>query len=189
MANPARRLAENVGGDFFVDDSCIDCDACRQIAPATFRDHGEQSSVYRQPRDADERLRALKALVACPTSSIGATERHDYRAAIDAFPERIEENVYFCGFTSEASFGAWSYLVVRPASEGGNVLIDSPRFASQLLKRIEALGGVSRMLLTHKDDVADHELFRKRFGCERVMHSDDGAKRFGVEQVIEGTEP
>ncbi len=45
-----RRLPENIVGEFYVDDSCIDCDACRQIAPATFHDHGGQSSVYRQPR-------------------------------------------------------------------------------------------------------------------------------------------
>jgi glyoxylase-like metal-dependent hydrolase (beta-lactamase superfamily II) len=69
------------------------------------------------------------------------------------------------------------------------VLIDSPRFASQLLKRIEALGGVDQMLLTHKDDVADHELFRQRFNCRRLMHADDGAARLGVEQVIRGEEP
>lgn len=40
MALIERRLPENVDGEFFVDDSCIDCDACRQIAPETFRDHG-----------------------------------------------------------------------------------------------------------------------------------------------------
>ena len=55
--------------------------------------------------------------------------------------------------------------------------------------RIEALGGVSQMLLTHKDDVADHELFRKKFDCKRLMHADDGAARLGVEQVIRGEEP
>jgi len=129
------------------------------------------------------------ALVACPTGSIGTTERHDPHTGIDAFPMPIDDNVYFCGFTSESSFGAWSYLITRPASEGGNVLVDSPRFASQLVKRLEAMGGVSRMLLTHKDDVADHELFRKRFNCERIMHRDDGAARLGVEHVIQGTDP
>ncbi|HET6147374.1 MAG TPA: ferredoxin, partial [Polyangia bacterium] len=36
MANPASRLDENAPGAFFVDASCIDCDACRQLAPATF---------------------------------------------------------------------------------------------------------------------------------------------------------
>ncbi len=49
MARIQKRLAQNVEGEFFVDSSCIDCDACRQIAPATFRDHGDQSSVWQQP--------------------------------------------------------------------------------------------------------------------------------------------
>ncbi|HZH89826.1 MAG TPA: MBL fold metallo-hydrolase [Pyrinomonadaceae bacterium] len=186
MASVAKRLPENVAGDFYVDATCIDCDACRQIAPATFHDHGEQSSVYRQPETADETKRALMALVACPTASIGTLKHHNTRAAVDAYPARVSENVYFCGFTSEASFGAWSYLIVRPEEAGGNVLVDSPRFASQLVKRIEALGGVRRMFLTHSDDIADHEKFAARFGCERIMHAADGAERRGVERVVEG---
>jgi len=131
----------------------------------------------------------MMALVACPTGSIGATQRHDAHIGIDAFPLLLDDNIYFCGFTAESSFGAWSYLIVRPPIEGGNVLIDSPRFASQLVKRIEALGGVDQMLLTHKDDVADHGLFRQRFDCRRLMHADDCAVRLGVEQVIRGEEP
>jgi glyoxylase-like metal-dependent hydrolase (beta-lactamase superfamily II)/ferredoxin len=186
MANIQRRLPENVTGDFFVDESCIDCDTCSQLAPAVFRDHGEQCSVYRQPQnEADTRL-ALMALVACPTGSIGTTRKHDARIGIDAFPSLVAENVYFCGFTSESSFGGWSYLVTRPENEGGNLLIDSPRFATQLVKRIEAMGGVRQMLLTHRDDIADHQRFRKKFGCERIMHADDGARRIGAERIIEG---
>jgi hypothetical protein len=38
------------------------------------------------------------ALVACPTASIGTIEHHDTHLGIDAFPELIAENVYFCGF-------------------------------------------------------------------------------------------
>jgi glyoxylase-like metal-dependent hydrolase (beta-lactamase superfamily II)/ferredoxin len=186
MANILERLPENVPGDFFVDSSCIDCDTCSQLAPEVFRDHGDQCSVYHQPEGAADTRFALMALVACPTGSIGTTEKHDAHIGIDAFPLLVAENVYFCGFTSESSFGAWSYLIVRPETEGGNVLIDSPRFATQLVKRIEQLGGVRHMLLTHKDDVADHELFRKKFGCERIMHADDGAARLGVEQIISG---
>jgi glyoxylase-like metal-dependent hydrolase (beta-lactamase superfamily II)/ferredoxin len=186
MANIQQRLPENVPGDFFVDESCIDCDTCSQLAPAVFRDHGEQCSVYRQPEnEADTRL-ALMALVACPTGSIGTTEKHDARIGIDAFPSPVAENVYFCGFTSESSFGGWSYLITRPESDGGNLMIDSPRFATQLVKRIESLGGVSQMLLTHRDDIADHQRFRNRFGCERVMHADDGALRIGAERIIQG---
>jgi glyoxylase-like metal-dependent hydrolase (beta-lactamase superfamily II)/ferredoxin len=186
MASYARRLPENVTGDFFVDDTCIDCDACRQIAPATFRDHGEQSSVYRQPETEEETRLALMSLVACPTGSIGTTRKHDVRQAIDAFPTRLTENIYFCGFTSESSFGAWSYLIVRPEEEGGNVLVDSPRFSGPLVKRIAAMGGASLMFLTHRDDIADHASFAKKFDCRRVMHAEDGAALYGVEQIVEG---
>jgi glyoxylase-like metal-dependent hydrolase (beta-lactamase superfamily II) len=186
MASLQQRLPENVPGDFFVDSTCIDCDTCSQLAPGIFRDHGDQCSVHHQPETDAETQLAMMALVACPTGSIGATSRHDAHLGIDAFPLLLEDNVYFCGFTSESSFGAWSYLITRPE---GNILIDSPRFATQLVKRIEAMGGVSRMLLTHKDDVAAHNLFREKFHCERLMHADDGARRLGVEQVITGDEP
>jgi glyoxylase-like metal-dependent hydrolase (beta-lactamase superfamily II)/ferredoxin len=174
VADPARRLAENTPGDFFVDSTCIDCDACRQIAPAVFRDIGNSSAVQHQPSNGDELLAAQKALIACPTSSIGSLAKHDMKLALASYPERIDDDVYRCGFTSESSFGAFSYLIQR---ESGNVLIDSPRFAGPLVKRIDAMGGVRRMLLTHQDDVADHEKFHERFGCERVMHRDDVRSR------------
>jgi glyoxylase-like metal-dependent hydrolase (beta-lactamase superfamily II)/ferredoxin len=186
MANLARRLPENIGGDFYVDDTCIDCDACRQIAPSIFRDHGDQSSVYHQPETESETRAALMSLVACPTGSIGKTRKHDARIGIDAFPTLISENVYFCGFTSESSFGAWSYLIVRPESEGGNVLVDSPRFSRPLVKKIAAMGGVRTIFLTHRDDIADHEAFAEKFGAARIMHAADGAARHRIERIIEG---
>jgi glyoxylase-like metal-dependent hydrolase (beta-lactamase superfamily II)/ferredoxin len=186
MAKPAKRLSENVPGDFYVDDSCIDCDACRQIAPTVFRDHGDQSSVYEQPRTEEEVRRALMAVVACPTASIGTTREYDARVGVEAFPERLDGDVYFCGFTSESSFGAWSYLVVRTEEEGGNVLVDSPRFTRPLVRKIEALGGVGTIFLTHRDDVADQDKFARHFRAPRVMHADDNAARYGVERIVEG---
>jgi glyoxylase-like metal-dependent hydrolase (beta-lactamase superfamily II)/ferredoxin len=186
MANIARRLPENIAGDFYVDDTCIDCDACRQIAPTVFRDHGDQSSVYHQPETEEEIKAALMSLVACPTGSIGTTRKHNARIGVEAFPTLISENIYFCGFTSESSFGAWSYLVVRPEDEGGNILVDSPRFNRQLVKKIEDAGGVRTIFLTHRDDIADHAAFAKRFDAERIMHADDGAARDGIERIIEG---
>ena len=170
MATPALRIPANVPGHFFVDSSCIDCDACRQIAPAVFHDVGEQSAVHHQPETAEELLAAQKALIACPTSSIGDVARRDMTAAIASFPDRVADEVHFCGYTSESSFGAFSYLIRR---DGGNVMIDSPRFSGPLVKNIAAMGGVARMLLTHQDDVADHEKFHERFGCTRVLHRDD----------------
>jgi glyoxylase-like metal-dependent hydrolase (beta-lactamase superfamily II) len=126
------------------------------------------------------------ALVACPTASIGTTTHRNASDAVAAFPDRIVDNVYFCGFTAESSFGAWSYLIVRPAASGGNILVDSPRFAMPLVRRIEALGGVRLMYLTHRDDIADHAKFSAHFACPRMMHRADGAARLGIEQVVDG---
>jgi len=186
MAQIRNRLPENVQGEFFVDSSCIDCDACRQIAPMIFRDHGGQSSVYQQPRDPREARRGLMALVACPTASIGTTSHQSAREGAAAFPDRIAGDVYFCGFTSELSFGGWSYLIVRPPEQDGNVLVDSPRFTAPLVKRIEQMGGVQLMFLSHRDDIADHAKFAEHFRCPRVMHREDGANRMGIERVISG---
>src|SRR3982750_933197 len=96
MSDTRLRVAENVAGDFFVDSTCIDCDACRQIAPTVFRDHGDQSSVYHQPETEEEARLALMALTACPTGSIGAPRKYDARIGVDAFPTLVSENVYFC---------------------------------------------------------------------------------------------
>jgi glyoxylase-like metal-dependent hydrolase (beta-lactamase superfamily II)/ferredoxin len=189
MADERKRLPENVSGDFFVDSTCIDCDACRQISPGVFRDHGGQTSVYTQPQTPDQIRTALMALIACPTASIGTAQKHNIRHAVDAFPMQIAENVYFCGFTSESSFGAWSYLILRPRSEGGNVLIDSPRFNAPLVRKIASMGGARYMFLTHRDDIADHGQFARSFDSARIMHRDDGAERLGIELPVSGSEP
>lgn len=185
MAQASLRLAENVPGEFFVDNSCIDCDTCRQIIPEVFGrvDEIEKSVVERQPVDEAKRQRALMALVACPTSSIGTESKADAREAARRFPEHIEDGVYYCGFTAESSFGASSYLVRRPE---GNLLVDSPRAAEPLVRRIEELGGVRLMFLTHRDDVADHAKFRRRFGCERIIHEDEPVE---AERRLQGREP
>ena len=46
------------------------------------------------------------------------------------------------------------------------------------------------MLLTHQDDVADHQKFHDRFGCERVLHHDDvRTKTAAVEWKPSGSDP
>lgn len=178
MARLALKLPDNVPGDFFVDSSCIDCDACRVIAPAVFRDSGDQSSVFHQPETADELLAAQKALISCPTASIGDAAKRDLAAAVAGLPEHIDGDVYRCGYTSESSFGAISYYLRDP-----RVLVDSPRFTAPLAARLEQSGGVQRMLLTHQDDVADHDKFHERFGSERVLHRDDVRTRTASVEV------
>ncbi|HJW14262.1 MAG TPA: ferredoxin, partial [Thermoanaerobaculia bacterium] len=155
----SERFSDNAVGDFFVDRTCIDCDACRRIAPTVFAEASDHSYVARQPGSEAETRRALMALVACPTGSIGTASRQDARPAIAAFPEPVAENVSFCGFTSKDSFGAWSYFVERPE---GNVLVDSPKAVGRLIAHFEDRGGIATMFLTHKDDVADHQAFARR---------------------------
>jgi glyoxylase-like metal-dependent hydrolase (beta-lactamase superfamily II)/ferredoxin len=186
MAQLELRKPENVPGDFFVDSTCIDCDLCRQIAPTVFRDDGDQSIVYRQPGNPTEEFEALKALVTCPTASIGDQRHRSARPAVAAYPELIEDDVYFCGFAAESSFGASSYLILRP---DGNILIDSPRFNEPLVRRIDEMGGIRWMLFTHRDDVADHAKWADRFGSTRVIHRADQTRQMAsVEHVIEGGE-
>ncbi len=187
MADRTRALPTNVEGDFFVDATCIDCDTCRSVAPAVYARVGDKSAVVRQPETDEEILEAQKAAVACPTSSIGSASKKLVRDAVVSYPEKIDGDVYFCGYTSESSFGAHSYLVTRP---DGNLMIDSPRFAGPLVKRIDTMGGVDTLLLTHKDDVADHDKFHDKFGCRRLLHRADAGRRLsGLEVLIEEDEP
>ena len=187
MASLKERLPDNAPGPFYVDSTCIDCDACRRIAPAVFAEASDHSYVARQPGDESERRRALMALVSCPTGSIGTAARDDVRPALAAYPETIEEEVSFCGFTSASSFGAWSYFIDRPA---GNVLVDSPKAVPRLVNEFERRGGVSTMFLTHRDDVADHAAFHRKFSCTRVLHEDDRTRdTAAIELPLSGRDP
>ncbi|MEO0852255.1 MAG: ferredoxin, partial [Cyanobacteria bacterium J06648_11] len=163
MAHLAQRRSQNVAGDFYVDRTCIDCDTCRWMAPEVFSRVDGQSAVFRQPGDETERLEAMQALLSCPTASIGTQDKpRDIKAAHQSFPILITDSVYHCGYHSENSFGAASYLIQRP---DGNVLVDSPRFAPPLVKQLEAMGGIRYLYLTHRDDVADHAKFHSHFSC------------------------
>ncbi|MBW4648568.1 MAG: MBL fold metallo-hydrolase [Kastovskya adunca ATA6-11-RM4] len=188
MAHLSQRRSENISGDFFVDSTCIDCDTCRWMTPEVFYRENGQSAVHHQPANEEERLRSLQALLACPTASIGTVEKpKDIKDAQLSFPIPIAENVYHCGYHAENSFGAASYLIVRPE---GNILVDSPRFTPPLVKRIEELGGVRYLYLTHKDDVADHQKYHDHFGCDRILHEDEiTAGTRNVEIQLTGTEP
>src|SRR5437762_11823229 len=135
MAQRQLSVAENVPGELFVDSSCIECDTCRELAPDVFGSTAsEQSFVTRQPADDAAWHRALQAVVSCPTSSIGADR--SAKEAARSLPVPVDGPVYRCGYSSESSYGAQSWLVRR---DDGNVLVDSPRFAAPLVKSLEGL--------------------------------------------------
>ncbi|EFJ40407.1 hypothetical protein VOLCADRAFT_44402, partial [Volvox carteri f. nagariensis] len=167
------RRQENVEGQFFVDQTCIDCDTCRWMAPATFSRVGRQSAVVAQPADRAGRVQALRALLSCPTYSIHVTNRSpdELREAQEGLPApgttTSAEGVYYTGWSAVSSFAGCAYLVVRPA---GNILVDVPRYNPVLARRIEALGGVKYMFLTHRDDVGGHEDWARHFRATRILH-------------------
>lgn len=186
MANASQRLESNVDGDVFVDASCIDCGTCRWMAPDVFDRSGSQSRVHRQPQGDARRRAALQALVACPTSSIGTAVKAGTADAARSFPAHVIDGVRHCGFHAEASYGAAPWLIERP---DGNVLVDVPRFSAPLADRIATLGPVSWLFLTHRDDVAEHDRWAARLGCERVLHAADQSHRTrDVERLIHGDE-
>jgi glyoxylase-like metal-dependent hydrolase (beta-lactamase superfamily II)/ferredoxin len=209
MANPKKRVPENVPGDFYVDSTCIDCDACRQIAPSVFGQASETSFVHTQPVVPTRRRQAIRALLACPTGSIGCLGEDDVRAVMKDFPLEVEGPigclgdddvravmkdfplevegpVYYCGFNSPKSFGGNSYFVRHPE---GNWLIDSPKFVTAIVQPLEALGGIDHIFLTHRDDVADAERYADHFRSRRIIHRDELSSQPGAEVVLDGHGP
>ena len=73
MAEAARKVVENVPGRFYVDETCIDCEACREIAPNHFAryDPSRYSFVTRQPENEEEEASCRAALAECPVEAIG----------------------------------------------------------------------------------------------------------------------
>jgi ferredoxin len=73
MAEAENKYSENVPGKFYVDDQCIDCDLCRETAPANFTrsDDGGYSYVYKQPSTPEEEAQCKEAMEGCPVEAIG----------------------------------------------------------------------------------------------------------------------
>ncbi len=74
MADTANRYPENIAGAYYVDNQCIDCDLCRETAPASFKrnDDGGYSFVYKQPDSPEEQKLAKEAMEGCPVEAIGS---------------------------------------------------------------------------------------------------------------------
>ncbi len=187
MAIFTNRRKENVEGNFYVDSTCIDCETCMILAPEVFKEDGDASSVYNQPSDEQNKIRALQALVACPTHSIGLVENlPETKQVRESFPILIEDSVYYNGYHSEKSFGAASYFIKR---ENGNILVDSPRYAAGLAEKIKSLGGVKYIFLTHKDDIADQDKYAEYFGAKRIFHEEDFNRHLPSAEIpIQGQE-
>jgi glyoxylase-like metal-dependent hydrolase (beta-lactamase superfamily II)/ferredoxin len=186
MADPRKRVPENIDGEFFVDATCIDCDTCRQLAPETFDDAGDYSFVSAQPQTEQAQRKAMRALLACPTGSIGTLHKNPVKEVMEDFPLHLEGGVYYCGFNSPKSYGGNSYFVQHPE---GNWLIDSPKYLPHLVRRFEERGGIKYIFLTHRDDVAEAHKYAEKFRSQRIIHRADRSAQPDAEIIIEGNDP
>ena len=73
MADAANKYSQSADGAYYVDDQCIDCDLCRETAPANFKRHddGGHSYLYKQPENDEEIKLCEEALTGCPVEAIG----------------------------------------------------------------------------------------------------------------------
>jgi ferredoxin len=76
MADIDQKVPENVPGRFYVDETCIDCDLCRELAPKCFvrLDDAGYSYVFHQPTSPEEEAACRSAMDECPVEAIGIEE-------------------------------------------------------------------------------------------------------------------
>ncbi|RLE25718.1 MAG: ferredoxin [Acidobacteria bacterium] len=73
MADLDDKVEGSVGGKYYVDASCIDCDVCRTTAPNNFQANEDEgfSFVFKQPGNDEEEEQCEEAMEACPVEAIG----------------------------------------------------------------------------------------------------------------------
>lgn len=176
------RNPDSAPGDWYIDTECIDCAAARHVAPGLIVERHGKSVFARQPVSPEERLAAWRAVLVCPTASV-RSETKQPRPDAPVFPQAITGSVWRCGFNARSSFGAHSYFVARPS---GNLLVDSPRYASELATWFAQAGGIAHILLSHQDDVADAGQYAERFGARVWIHHADRHAAPSASDLIEG---
>ena len=73
MADKTQKVAENVPGKWYVDETCVPCQTCLTEAPELLKYNDDETKVYffKQPSNPEEEDAAQRALDVCPTGSIG----------------------------------------------------------------------------------------------------------------------
>ncbi len=74
MADKGDQWQDNVPGKYFVDKTCIACDACCIAAPGNFKMHEEDGHAFlsKQPASPQEDDACKEAMEGCPVEAIGA---------------------------------------------------------------------------------------------------------------------
>ncbi len=183
MARTDERNPAGAEGEWFIDERCIGCGSSASVAPGLIVAKGDKFVFARQPGSDEDVDRAWLARELCPTRSIGTMTKAPKR---DPFPHPLAPGVYLCGHNDKSSFGAHSFLVER---DDGNILVDSPRHTFKLKGPFTEMGGLSTILLTHRDDVADADKWAETFSAEVVIHEAELEAAPYATTILEGFEP
>ncbi len=178
VRNPA-----SAPGDWFIDTACIDCGAAPNEAPGLIIRKDGLCIFARQPETPDEDEAAFRAMQVCPTASVRNESKRELPAL---FPRQWAPGIFQLGFNARSSYGANSWYAVRT---DGNLMIDAPRWSSRVVNHITASGGLARILLTHRDDVADAERYAEHFGARVYIHEDDARAAPFATDLICGDAP
>ena len=173
----------NAPGDWYVDTSCTDCSAARTVAPGLIIERDGQSVFAHQPETEEELRMAWRARLLCPTASIHTHRKSPMPNGV--FPEAMTRDVFRLGYNAATAAGAHSFLVLR---QQGNFMVDSPRWARQVVDAISARGGLQGILLTHRDDVGDAQRYAAHFGADVWIHDFDRDRAPFATQLITGRE-
>jgi ferredoxin len=73
MADKHAKWSANVAGKYYVDEECIDCNLCSEVAPDNFSRHEDDGHdfVHKQPESDTEKELCKEALESCPVEAIG----------------------------------------------------------------------------------------------------------------------
>ena len=67
------RVEGNVPGSYYVNEQCIGCSICSEIAPENFKTNHDEGYdyVYKQPQSQEEKQLCAEAMDVCPVNAIG----------------------------------------------------------------------------------------------------------------------
>jgi glyoxylase-like metal-dependent hydrolase (beta-lactamase superfamily II) len=177
------RNPDSAPGDWYIDTHCIDCLASAAVAPGLIVERNDKCVFARQPRTPEEERAAWRAVLVCPTASVGTVARR--APPPDLFPQELAPGVFRCGYNARSSYGAHSYFAARPS---GNLLVDAPRFTGKLVRFFRDGGGIAHVLLTHRDDVGDAERYAREFGARVWIHEADRAAAPFATDLVRGAD-
>ncbi|PWC54840.1 MBL fold metallo-hydrolase, partial [Azospirillum sp. TSO22-1] len=136
------------------------------------------------PATPEERMQAWRARLACPTASVRTESHEEVPEAV--FPEHMCDGVHRLGYNARSSYGTHSFLIRRAA---GNLMVDAPRWTRAVVGPLEAWGGISDILLTHRDDIGDAERYARHFDAHVWIHEADRDAAPFADRTIAGIVP